>query len=123
MISVPDVFFSHGDLLEYTRPFGESHERTVRGIVMGFTILHRADDQRYESDYSMSVWMYEGSVQLGEPKERERAGVQVVETEIKTDREPELVAYEVGQLISFEPEVVRHGNNPRELTNFDTEIR
>lgn len=115
-----DVYFGHGDLLEYTRTVSPSRrEMTLRAVVMGFTIIDRRSDQRHESDFSMTVWLYEGNVQLGKPEDKDLNDISIVETAIKTDKEPELVGLDIHDLIEMDPVVIRQGNSPREVTNFE----
>lgn len=110
-----DVLLGHGDLLEYHRETkGEPNlpdEITVRAIVRGFEVTERD----YTGEINISVWLYEGAIQLGEPEERD--GMTVTEGVI--DRERELVAFDLDYLLSLDPTVVRRGNSPRELTLFE----
>lgn len=114
-----DVVLRQGDLIEYTRPMrGRPDlpgEMTVRAVVRGFTVI---DGDRSEG-HRVSVWLHEGAVQFGEPEEGERAGAPTVETEVRQDKEPELIGYGLGHLLELEPEVVSPGNSPRDLGNFE----
>ncbi len=105
-----EVLFSHGDLLEYTRPTKglPDHDRpiTVRGVVVGFSV---------RTDGHITIWLYEGAHQFGEWQES--AGVR--EREGRIDKEQELVGWKLDELIEFDNfRVVRKGNSPRELLNF-----
>lgn len=117
-----EIIFQMGDLLEYTREFpGHSDlpdRMTVRGIVRGFEVSRPTHASADADDTYVSVWLYEGAEQLGEPTADTIDGVDVTVTEGRIDRPRELVAFGLDYLISIDPEVVRRGVSPRELDNF-----
>lgn len=109
------IVLKQGDLLEYTRDMkGKSdlpNRMTVRAVVRGFEVTR----SKQTGEMSVSVWLFEGSQQLGEPTEMDGKTV----TEGIIDRKRELIALDLDYLLSLDPTVVRGGNSPRDLTNFE----
>lgn len=114
-----DVYFASDDLLEYTRPVsleGETEQKTLtlRGVVRGFEV---------EENGKVSVWLYEGAM-VSEPEsiqlelDDEGEPVKKDARTYDTPKHPDLIALGLDYLLSLEPEVVRRGNSPREMTNF-----
>lgn len=108
-----DILFAQGDLLEYARPTkglagrGGDRHVTVRAVVLGFAV---------RKDGRTRVWLYEGAEQLGDWSEEGDART----LEGIIDKEREIVIWKADELVEFPGfQVVRRGNHPTELTNFD----